>query len=195
MYQWYWRAVQHHPPISLRLLLLSLTRCLLPCRHAAEPKRGLPGEPGPAPLPAHPQHPGLTAPAPGPVSTAWPFTIPSGPCIGWPLTPEPSMCVTGPGWAGCGIGPRPSYPPKSLGSGPRPSGWTGLTSWSGGGSSLPLAVSAAPHRPRPPPPPRSGRAKVTAAHRTLPISVLDQKNYYPQSSWREFGLGNSLCKS
>lgn len=90
------------------------------------------------------------------------------------LTFDPSMCVTGLGWAGCGIGLWPSCPPTSLGSGPRRSEWAGPTSRSGGGSSLPLAVSAALHRPRPPPPPKSGRAKVTAAHLTLPASAWDQ---------------------
>lgn len=116
MYQWYWRAVQHHPPISLRLLLLSLTRCLLPCRHAAEPKRGLPGEPGPAPLLAHPQHPGLTAPAPGPVGTAWPFTFPPAPVSAdlWPLTP---LCVLQ-GQAGPGVGSGRGLPIHQRVSGP-----------------------------------------------------------------------------
>lgn len=64
----------------------------------------------------------------------------------------------------CGIRLRPSCLPTSLGSGLRTSGWVERTSGSGGGSSLPLAVSAAHHKSRPPHPPRFGKEKVTTAN-------------------------------
>lgn len=127
----------------LSSLLFSSSSSNWPFRRATEPQRGLPGEPGPASLPAHPPHPGLTDSAPRPVGTAWPLT--SDPSVTrarfwnlgevdsvyvlwanlWPLTPlchsqdQAQPCV-GSGW-GLPVYQRVSGPDWEPAG-----GWSGL---------------------------------------------------------------------